>query len=141
MKTADQILKDHEDAKEMHFHQVDREWIIEAMEEYAKTTRPWIRPQDQMPKDGERVLVCNEIGIKSVASHDTYYNEWNSDDSFWWPREVTHWMPLPEPPKGLNQPFVVGRSEQLVCDRCGCHPTLIYSSEKGRFCITCKPAS
>ena len=98
MKTADQILKDHEDANEMHFHQVDREWIIEAMEEYAKTTRPWIRPQDQMPKDGERVLVCNEIGIKSVASYDTYYNEWNSDDSFWWPREVTHWMPLHDPP-------------------------------------------
>lgn len=35
MKTADQILKDHEDANEMHFHQVDREWIVNAMYEYA----------------------------------------------------------------------------------------------------------
>jgi hypothetical protein len=60
---------------------------------------PWIRPQDQMPKKGERVLVCNEIGIKSVGSYDTYYNEWNSDDSFWWPREVAYWMYIPEPPK------------------------------------------
>ena len=58
----------------------------------------WIACKDQMPKDGKRVLVCNEIGIKSVASYNTYYNEWNSNDSFWWPREVTHWMPLPEPP-------------------------------------------
>lgn len=32
---ADDILKKHEDANEMHFHQVDRKWIIEAMEEYA----------------------------------------------------------------------------------------------------------
>ena len=38
MKTADQILKDHEDANEMHFHQVDREWLIKAMDEYARQT-------------------------------------------------------------------------------------------------------
>jgi NTP pyrophosphatase (non-canonical NTP hydrolase) len=35
MKTPNQILKEYEDANEMHFHQVDREWIINAMEEYA----------------------------------------------------------------------------------------------------------
>jgi hypothetical protein len=34
--TADEILKKHEDANEMHFHEVDRKWIIEAMEEYAR---------------------------------------------------------------------------------------------------------
>lgn len=33
--TADQILQKHEDANEMHFHKVDREWIIQAMDEYA----------------------------------------------------------------------------------------------------------
>lgn len=32
---ADKILRKHEDANEMHFHDVDRQWIIEAMEEYA----------------------------------------------------------------------------------------------------------
>ena len=35
MKTADQILLEHEDANEMHFHQVDRVWIIKAMEQFA----------------------------------------------------------------------------------------------------------
>ena len=35
MKTADQILAEHEDANEMHFYQVDREWIIKAMEDFA----------------------------------------------------------------------------------------------------------
>ena len=63
-----------------------------------RLTMEWIRPQDQMPKEGEVVLVCNEIGLKSVASYDTYYNEWNCDCS-WWPREVAYWMPIPQPPK------------------------------------------
>jgi len=33
--TPSEILQKHEDANEMHFHEVDRKWIIEAMEEYA----------------------------------------------------------------------------------------------------------
>lgn len=59
MKTADQILKDHEDANEMHFHQVDREWIIEAMEQYARQVK-----QDHFCEyvltswQGHRVLKC-----------------------------------------------------------------------------------
>lgn len=37
---ADEILKKYEDANEMHFHEVDRKWIIEAMEEYAALRQP-----------------------------------------------------------------------------------------------------
>jgi len=33
--TKDEILQKHEDKNEYHFHQVDREWIMEAMQEYA----------------------------------------------------------------------------------------------------------
>lgn len=33
---ADEILKKYEDVNEMHFHEVDRKWIILAMEEYAR---------------------------------------------------------------------------------------------------------
>jgi len=36
MMTPSEILQKHEDANEMHFHDVDRKFIIEAMEEYAK---------------------------------------------------------------------------------------------------------
>ena len=32
---ANKILSRHEDEREYHFHQVDREWIIEAMIEFA----------------------------------------------------------------------------------------------------------
>jgi hypothetical protein len=34
--TAAEILQKHEDANEMHLHHVDRKWVIQAMEEYAK---------------------------------------------------------------------------------------------------------
>lgn len=33
--TKDKILQKYEDQNEYHFHQVDREWIMEAMQEYA----------------------------------------------------------------------------------------------------------
>ena len=29
----------------------------------------------------------------------------------------------------------------LTCDSCGCHPNVIYTNSKGRFCERCKPAS
>lgn len=33
--TKDEILKKYEDDNEYHFHEVDREWILQAMQEYA----------------------------------------------------------------------------------------------------------
>lgn len=37
-RLADSILKKHEDKNEYHFHDVDRTWIIAAMEDYALTS-------------------------------------------------------------------------------------------------------
>ena len=44
--TADQILQKHEDANEMHFHQVDREFIIQAMKEYATSSQTEISDEE-----------------------------------------------------------------------------------------------
>jgi hypothetical protein len=30
---------------------------------------------------------------------------------------------------------------ELTCDNCGCHPNVIYTTSKGRFCEQCKPSS
>ena len=38
----------------------------------------------------------------------------------------------------LTIPTVIG---ELTCDSCGCHPNVIYTTNKGRFCEMCKPAS
>ncbi len=47
---ADDILKKHEDANEMHFHEVDRKWIIEEMEEYAALRQPHVSGSVSFPK-------------------------------------------------------------------------------------------
>jgi hypothetical protein len=96
MKTADQILADHEDANEMHFHQVDREWIIKAMDEYAASRMPWIRPQDQMPEEGTPVLITDVLGRQIVAWWRPTHDMWYSENYSWFPREVNYWMPIPE---------------------------------------------
>lgn len=109
MKTADQILKDHEDANEMHFHQVDREWIIKAMEEYAMTARPWIKCSDRLPREFESVIICANDSIAfswwswwtEFGSSNKKRMTWHFDstDEICAAEEITHWMPLPEPPK------------------------------------------
>ena len=53
----------------------------------------------------------------------------------------THKTPLEQADEILLLLSVVGRSEQLVCDSCGCHPNVIYTTSKGRFCERCKPAN
>ena len=51
----------------------------------------WISVEDRLPEERKRVLVYNEGGI-TIAWRDK--GEW--DDIF---LNVTHWQPLPEPPK------------------------------------------
>lgn len=55
---ADEILKKHEDANEMHFHEVDRKWIIEAMEEYAALRQPLV--SGQLPTNEEIDLILEQ---------------------------------------------------------------------------------
>lgn len=62
-------------------------------------TMPWIRPQDQMPKEGEPVLIIDVLGRQIVAWYITNLDMWRSENYSWWPREVTYWMSIPQPPK------------------------------------------
>ena len=96
MKTADEILAEHEDANEMHFHQVDREWLIKAMDEYAASRMPWIRPQDQMPEDNKPVLITDVEGLQIIAWYVADLDRWYSENHYWFTGEVNYWMPIPE---------------------------------------------
>lgn len=69
---ADEVLKKHEDANEMHFHEVDRKWIIEAMEEYAALRQPLV--------SGEVCDNCGE-GKPSICSK-CYETESNFRESY-----------------------------------------------------------
>lgn len=74
----------------------------------------WISVEERLPendydkhwKDRKRYLVFNEpCGIMFVATYGYKEHDWwvNGDHLVlgkWNYREVTHWMPMPEPPKG-----------------------------------------
>jgi NTP pyrophosphatase (non-canonical NTP hydrolase) len=64
MKTPDQILREHEDANEMHFHQADREWIVSAMEEYASLKCNHFGGVAVTSEKGQTIHKCLDCGDK-----------------------------------------------------------------------------
>lgn len=62
----------------------------------------WISVKDKMPNDGCDVIIAfkwrgGQSNWSEIGRYDELKDEWyNGDGNL---REVTHWMPLPEPPK------------------------------------------
>ena len=75
---------------------------IEAVADYLRdngvTVQEWISVKDKLPEDQEEVLVCtcSKNGIRNIdkgyMAIDRFIHRGCA--------EVTHWMPLPQPPKG-----------------------------------------
>ena len=61
------------------------------------TVQEWISVKDGLPEDGETVTICTEKGF--VYAGELIGDTWFLDNDSW-TANVTHWMPLPEPPKG-----------------------------------------
>ena len=55
----------------------------------------WISVKDRLPGENTAVMTYRESGIE-VEIHER--RGWDYDE--FTPCPVTHWMPLPEPPKG-----------------------------------------
>lgn len=68
----------------------------------------WIKCSDRLPFDCESVLIYSR-GYTVISAYLVYdlkkepiywnVNDWDESDTTWEIDEVTHWMPLPEPPK------------------------------------------
>ena len=67
-----------------------------------KVPNKWVSVKDRMPKDGQDVLAYLNYGEETRIAPCNYYN------GVWYDsvmncvvvlQDVTHWMPLPEPPK------------------------------------------
>ena len=60
----------------------------------------WISVKDRLPEGNKNVLVCcykNAVGYRIDI---TFYCDQSEYGSGWYlPANITHWMPLPEPPK------------------------------------------
>ena len=83
----------------------DDEYIADHLIANGVTVQKWIPVTERLPEENERVLVyhddgvirfgINKCGFADVVS--TLYLQNHHRTCF---SKVTHWMPLPEPPKG-----------------------------------------
>lgn len=61
----------------------------------------WVSVEDRLPKEWESVLAWSECGFHTVAVYLGVADKWREC----WTHtmlegSITHWMPLPQPPKG-----------------------------------------
>ena len=63
----------------------------------------WIDVNERLPKDYEKVLCLCQANIYEVLVWDNIQQTWFHDATHsYFKTFVTHWMPLPEPPKGAT---------------------------------------
>ena len=75
------------------------DWLIV----HGVTVQEWISVDDRLPEESGYYLVFADIGRNEVLSYSKKYQAFNTfDDSYSESNviPVTHWMPLPNPPKG-----------------------------------------
>lgn len=72
-----------------------------------KEKSEWISVKDRLPDDKELYLICTEsnFGKIDIAYYQSIGDKFSNYEPFWQGRSsrstrVTHWMPLPKPPKG-----------------------------------------
>jgi hypothetical protein len=58
----------------------------------------WINVKDKMPKDYDSVLIYDQRVEMAVGYWNKLFAKWYGTQTLIL-REVTHWRPLPEPPK------------------------------------------
>ena len=71
--------------------------MADVMKENGVTVQEWISVKDRLPEDGETVTICTEKGF--VYAGELIGDTWFLDNDSW-TENVTHWMPMPQPPKG-----------------------------------------
>jgi hypothetical protein len=67
---------------------------ISALDNQVSSNK-WIPVSERLPEYGQEVIVYTGNILKPIVMTYTF---WNPEYDTW--AHVTHWMPLPEPPKG-----------------------------------------
>lgn len=63
------------------------------------TIQRWIPVTERLPEEQKNVIAYTDVGSFAETAHWTGYR-WEKTWDFEVLYGVTHWMPLPEPPKG-----------------------------------------
>ena len=71
----------------------------DAIEELLAAVPHWISVEERLPENGKFVLVSDGDDIDTACRYKALTPD--EVETFFWDSvlEVTHWMPLPEPPK------------------------------------------
>ena len=79
------------------------EEIADNLLENGVTVQGWISVKDRLPDQNIRVLVWMQDNEEEYTQIDTDRWSCTMEQGYHWIRwgnRVTHWMPLPQPPKG-----------------------------------------
>jgi len=73
--------------------------LADTIDASLNPTPAWVSVEERLPPRAENsftfsdyVLVCDNIGYMDTACYNFEKNRWD------WLNNVTHWMPLPQPP-------------------------------------------
>ena len=93
------------------YYNIDALVIADHLVSNGVTVQEWISVEDKLPPHNHDVLVYRpDMAMKILV--DNYYGYYGEDDAEWhegWAKYgkdihnnplITHWMPLPQPPKG-----------------------------------------
>ena len=64
----------------------------------SETTTKWIPVTDKLPDDEKKVLCILDDGFFCILEWTSWEWLWNDGHNVYAEKDVTHWMPLPEPP-------------------------------------------
>lgn len=96
------VEADHLIANGVTIREHDCHWATEqAYKNGFEAGKPkWIPVTERLPEHGDVVLIYTKHKDIQVFQWDAVYDGWVGDRYNYSKKVVTHWMPLPEPPKG-----------------------------------------
>ncbi len=90
MKTPEELAEEY-----LRYESESHYWAKQAfLAGYQAVAPQWISVKDRLPENESTCLIVSakEEGICVALAIEPYWSKW----------EVTHWMPLPEPPKDVK---------------------------------------
>ena len=93
------VLKDYTKENHIMASHTILENYAEALYNAGYRKQEWISVDDRLPENLSYIIVCDKYGnVGEAYCYGEGWFEWiDSEERVF----VTHWMPLPEPPKGV----------------------------------------
>lgn len=93
--------------------------------EDAPAVQQWISVKDRLPEDEKKVLCILDDGFLCILEWCSWDWLWNDGHNVYAEKDVTHWMPLPQPP-----------ANEIKCHKCnGTDEPEHYQNKK--YCPNC----